>query len=115
MKKFIGLICFLASFSLFAAPSATIKVTSAEYGEAWPFTVTSGTVGYEPLQVGDRKLAILTFESGGKIYALNGIARSRIKQRGFLEIDAIWRDNPKIEGLKINISPIIQRGLALQK
>jgi hypothetical protein len=93
----------------------SVKVTSTEFGDKWPFTVNEGVISKEVLEVGGKKYAILTFITEGKVYALNGFAASRIKQRGYLEIEAIWKDNPKIKGAKINIWPIIERGLALEK
>ena len=100
--------------ALWAAPTATVKVTSAEFGKKWPFLVGEGVIGYEPLQMGTQKLAILTFESGGKTYALNGLAKARSKKRGYLDIVAIWKDDPEIPGVKVDISPITQRGLKLE-
>jgi hypothetical protein len=44
------------------------------------------------------------------VYAVNGIAR----QSGeCAEIDPIWVDDPDIPGAKMDIGPIIDRGLEL--
>jgi hypothetical protein len=42
------------------------------------------------------------------VYAVNGLA----KGQGFKDIEPIWADDPET-GLKKNIGPIIDRGLAL--
>lgn len=110
----IFILLFTASIA-FASPSATIKITKDEYGEKWPFTVSEGVIGYEALSVNGKTLAIITFTAEGKTYPLNGIARSRSKERGYHDIDSIWRDNPKIQGAKIDIFPIIDRGFTLEK
>ncbi|BET65587.1 hypothetical protein ASA1KI_05050 [Opitutales bacterium ASA1] len=62
---------------------------------------------------GRNDLQILTFTANGRVYALNGIASSHAKKRGFSAIEEIWKANPNVPGLRINISPIIDRGLAL--
>ena len=56
---------------------------------------------------------LVTFASGGNIYALNGRARGQAEGRGWKEIDLIWKDNPEMAGTKINIGPLIDLGLAL--
>lgn len=114
MKRIIALVYVIIISTLWAAPTATVKVTSAEFGKKWPFLVSGGVIGYEPLLVGRQKLALLTFESGGKTYALNGLAKGRSKERGYLDIVAIWKDDPEIPGVKMDISPITQRGLKLE-
>jgi len=98
-----------------AEPTLSVKVTETEYGDKWPFTVPEGIIYYEPVPYPNPKvkLAILTFKVGDKIYALNGLASSRIKQRGYLKIDEIWKPDPEIPGTKISVSPIIDRGLKL--
>jgi hypothetical protein len=59
------------------------------------------------------KLHVLTFTAGGKTYGLNGTARNLEKQRGYADIREIWKDDPVDSGAKINIGPIIEKGLSL--
>lgn len=47
----------------------------------------------------------------GKRYALNGIAEGHHPE--LPPIDQIWAPNPKVPELKINIGPLIDRGLEL--
>lgn len=79
-------------------------VRAADYGDAWPFTVESGTVRC----VKPRNEII--FSSEGKVYAVNGTAKSN---KDYADIAPIWKDNPQIEGTKISIGPIIDLGLSL--
>lgn len=82
------------------------KVTQAEYGDRWPFTVPEGTVRCS----GTAGAGAVTFEAGGRTYAVNGTART---QKTFPDIDPIWRDSPNGLGLKVSIGPIIDKGLSL--
>jgi hypothetical protein len=47
-------------------------------------------------------------QGGRRCNAVNGLA----KRQGFKDIEPIWADDPET-GLKKNIGPIIDRGLAL--
>lgn len=79
----------------------SITVTRADFGDEWPLTVEEGELACEADAV--------TFTTGGTTYGVNGLAIGR----GHPEIDPIWADDP--EGLvpKINIGPLLQRGLEL--
>lgn len=92
--------------------SAEVTITRAEYGDAWPFTVESGVL--RATQTGRTSrgtlLAEVTFTTGGRTYSVNGIAKGRHR---YEEIDAIWAADPRVDGLKKNIGPIIDRGLKL--
>lgn len=79
-------------------------VRAADYGDAWPFAVESGTVRC----VKPRNEII--FSSEGKVYAVNGTAKSN---KDYADITPIWKDDPKNEGLKINLTPILDLGLSL--
>ena len=108
-----------------------IKLSQSDYGEKWPLTVESGFVKCLPLGAG-----AVVFMSEGNTYAINGIAKGFAKQKGFKDIDKIWKYAPtyykaavedakltgktveeviKIKGglPKINISPVIEAGLKL--
>jgi len=52
----------------------------------------------------------VTVVANREMYALNGTATSAELRPPF---DLIWRDDPKAPGLKIDIGPMIERGLAL--
>jgi len=101
-------------------PSVSVPVSSTQVvlvsredagkpwsGENWPFTVPSGSVeligGYS-----------VVFHYEGKVYAINGTARTGMERKGYLDImgSSMWRDQPSGYG-KIDISPIINLGLSL--
>lgn len=92
-----------------AAPAATSEpstppgyVSRDLLGDAWPLTVDDGVLACRDQAV--------VFTSGGTVYAINGTA----KQRGdYADIAPIWADHPTIEGLKKDLSPLLERGLAL--
>jgi hypothetical protein len=71
----------------------------------WPFTVPEGA-----LMCTDLRLKHVTFTANGVTYAANGTARLAGM---FADITAIMRDNPAIPGTKVNMRPVVQRGLAL--
>ena len=104
----LGIVALLV-LSLYApppTPTASETIASAEYGDRWPLTVESGRVEC-------RGWASVVFHTGGKTYAVNGLALSLTD---YPDIREIWRDDPDDaygQGLKIDISPILDRGLAL--
>jgi hypothetical protein len=86
-----------------------VRITKAEYGDTWPFSVDEGILRCEGIE----GTGAVTFEAQGKTYALNGIAR---EQKAFLEVDPIWLPDPEAPAefnLKMNLGPIIDRGLQL--
>ena len=82
-------------------PKRTERVSRQQLGDEWPFTVDDGIIQAEAG-------VSVTFKARGDVYAVNGLA----KGQGFKDIEPIWADDPET-GLKKNIGPIIDRGLAL--
>lgn len=72
----------------------------------WPFTVDTATLLCTKGADGER----VTVVADREMYALNGTAKSAKLWPPF---DPIWLDNPNTPGLKVDIGPMIQRGLAL--
>ncbi|MFV8176751.1 DUF2511 domain-containing protein [Mycolicibacterium peregrinum] len=72
----------------------------------WPFTVDTATLFCTKAANGER----VTVVADGEMYALNGTAKSTNLWPPF---DPIWIDNPNIAGLKVDIGPMINRGIAL--
>jgi hypothetical protein len=81
-------------------------VSRATMGEAWPLTVESGTLRCEPP-------GAVVFTAGGVEYAVNGLALGQAAQKGWRDIEEIWADNPDPMLPKMDISPLINAGLAL--
>lgn len=94
----------LAALLLLAGCGTDTKVSSAEFGDAWPLTVSEGKLQCQT--DGPRKL--VTLDTGkGIYYALNGSAKSF----GFPDVKAIQKPGTTGAGLQ----PLIERGLALCK
>jgi hypothetical protein len=112
MKIFKLIVTFFLLLGASISYAGSAKITESEYGEKWPLSVQNGTLNCTPLGT----LAIVTFTANGVTYAVNGTAKARAKQNGWREINEIWRDNPNPQhGPKINIGPIVEKGLSLCK
>ncbi len=79
------------------------EVSAEEFGAEWPLTVPAGELRCEDG-------SSVTFTHDGTTYAVNGTARGTGR---WPDIDPIWAPDPGVEGLKVNIGPLIDRGLAL--
>lgn len=108
-RTFLALLFFTLPLT---TEAASTKVSRDEFKGDWPLTIDSGTLTCERF-LNFKSVKLVTLSSGGKTYALNGIASGQAKKRGFLDIYTIWRDHPKLPGLKVNIGPLIERALAL--
>lgn len=78
-------------------------------GDGWPLTIENGILACD----GSRGVGAVIFRTGGKVYAVNGIAKQRAERNGWQDIAPIWADNPSVAGLKKDIGPLIERGLML--
>ena len=57
------------------------------------------------------RLQVVTIDApSGKTYAANGTAKDNTD---YPALNPIWAGDPDVDGLKINIGPIIDAGLAL--
>jgi hypothetical protein len=84
------------------------RVSSKDYGDAWPFTVDSVDLlcfGPSP--------KVLARTSHGTVYALSGSARSQAKDRGWSDGQDITKPNPTMPSIKMDYSDIVQRAQAL--
>jgi hypothetical protein len=82
-----------------------------DYGAQWPLKVDYAVVSCESKTVMGRELLIVTMEDpDGNAYAVNGTAQDHTD---FPDIRPIWADDPDVDGLKIDIGPVIDAGLAL--
>lgn len=81
-------------------------ISETTFSEPWPFTVEDGTVRCFPGSA-------VVFVTGGEIHAVNGLARGRAENEGWLEVEPIWREDPDMPGTRINIGPVIDLGLSL--
>lgn len=96
-----------------AIGASNAPITAADFGAQWPFMFERGVLGCQPDSRAPNLLLITFTDPSGNTYAINGAASSRATKRGWLNVQAIWKENPGIPGTKISITPIIQRGSAL--
>lgn len=86
-------------------------LVSTYFGADWPLTVSYVVVGCEEKTIEGRLLQLVTLETpDGTAHAVNGSARDHTN---LPDITPIWAANPAVEGLNIDISPVIDAGLAL--
>ena len=90
--------------------SSTVSAATWTDGP-WPFTVEGGELTCIG-SVDDPGVFLVT--AGGEMFALNPAAILMADRVGAMaDLDPIWRDDPEILGVKVNVSPMILYGLAL--
>lgn len=87
------------------ALAASTPVSRETMKDEWPLTVSGGVLSCER--------GAVTFSANGITYAVNGTAMTHGKYLGWRDIREVWKDNPAIPGTKINIGPMIEKGLLL--
>ncbi len=78
-------------------------LVSTDFGDEWPLKVPYGVVTCEDG-------AVIFRAPDGTRYAVNGTAQTRTTLPDF---DSIWKANSDVKGLKMDIGPVIDRGLEL--
>jgi hypothetical protein len=111
----IGMLAALLTVSVPARASesrSSVVITKKQYGKRWPFTVPRGDLYCHGLGagIGDVMFRVPFPAAHAGVYGLNGLARQHLHLPG---INAIWRKDPQIPGARVNIGPIIERGLKL--
>ncbi|OII05316.1 hypothetical protein BIU96_06580 [Curtobacterium sp. MCBA15_008] len=88
-------------------------LVSTKFGDEWPLTVPYAVVHCRNITAGGMYLNVVTLDApDGTRYAVNGTAQDHTS---YPEINPIWAPNPDVDGLKIDISPVIDAGLKLCK
>ncbi|WP_235825351.1 DUF2511 domain-containing protein [Agromyces badenianii] len=86
-------------------------LVSTDFGDDWPLTVPYVVAHCGNITAGNMNLQVVTIDApDGTTYAANGTAKDHTE---YPSLDPIWADNPDVDGLKIDISPIIDAGLVL--
>lgn len=80
----------------------------------WPLTIDGGMLTCtNVLRAGGQPAVYLTTRNGD-MWPLNGVAKAHHSSFGAKpDITPIWRDNPDLPGTKVNIGPLVQKGLRL--
>lgn len=84
------------------------KVSKFEYGERWPFIVEN-----VDLLCHDGPPAALVRTEDGKLYALNGSARSKASENGWLDGRSLTKPNVSLPGTTMDYSEITARAMKL--
>ncbi|WP_311968572.1 DUF2511 domain-containing protein [Pseudomonas baltica] len=86
-----------------------VSISASEYGEQWPLTLANGSLSCQ-------SPSWVLFKSNDVTYAVNGSARSRMKQFNWHDISEVQRDVVANGAMwKATVTPLIDRGLALCK
>lgn len=85
-------------------PPHSRLLRQADFGGRWPLSVAQGIVEC-------RDGSAILFHAGGKVYPVNGVAKSWYGD--LPKIEEIWLDDSTMPGLKIGIGPILDAGLKL--
>ncbi|MCS3869330.1 hypothetical protein J3D55_002246 [Chryseobacterium ginsenosidimutans] len=109
MKNFcLFSVLFLILSCSAPAEKNTLKFTKQDYIGDWPFSINEIEVycsGYKE---------IYGRTSNGKIYALNGTAKGASNNDPSIsDVEEIWLDDPKFDGLKIPYVDFITQGLMI--
>jgi hypothetical protein len=91
------------------AKDQTDVIYEKNYGEKWAFTIDRAIIAC------DYQAAFLIDPTTHITYPLNGLAKTKIQASGKTagNINDIWKDNPHIPGVGIDISPFIDKALEL--
>ena len=95
---------FLTAIVSGCSYSTNMKISRDDLGDAWPFTVNSGVIAC------NHPSSAVVFFTNEKMYAVNGVAKG---QNRYADAREILRDHPSVAGSKIDIGPILDRGLKL--
>lgn len=86
-------------------------LVSTKFGDEWPLTVPYAVVRCRNITAGEMDLNVVTLDApDGTRYAVNGTAQAHTS---YPEIDSIWAPDPNVDGLKVNIAPVIDAGRQL--
>ena len=95
---------FLTAIVSGCSSSTNMKISRADLGDEWPFTVDSGVIAC------NHPSSAVVFFTNEKIYAVNGVAKG---EKRYADVREILRDHPSVAGSKVDIGPILDRGLKL--
>lgn len=87
-------------------PPATIA--KAQFGDKWIFKIDEGLLECR----GENSIGEIVLTSGGKTYAINGVAKQSGK---YAPTEEILLDNSKAAAMKNDLSPFINEGLKMCK
>ena len=113
MKRTL-LLLFLAVVISGCEPGSggTITIHRGQMGEEWPLTVERCFLSCDCVDLGflHCESAAVTIHVDGTTYSVNGVGRPGLRA---VDIDPIRRPDPQSPSSKVDLAPLIERGLAL--
>jgi hypothetical protein len=92
------------------ANGGSLPVACGNFGNAWPLTVERGYLRCEESAVdGLLEQAVVFTAPDGTEYGVNGTAQDE----GYPQIDPIWKNSGESFAPKVDIGPLIDKGLSL--
>lgn len=98
---------FWGIWSLFTPSAKAAHVTEADLGAAWPLKVSAVELVCE----GSPPAALAKVD--GKLYALNGSARTVAKEKGWLDGVTLAKPNSEIPEIPMDLTPLVERAQVL--
>lgn len=106
----LGGLIAAAAFGTAKPDPTSIIISQSTEGEAWPFTFTEGRLEcIHPASV------IITDTATNTTYSINGAADAQAASAGWADVRPVWRDTGISYAPKVDISSVIDKGLALCK
>ncbi|AHD17271.1 hypothetical protein C163_16595 [Pseudomonas sp. FGI182] len=110
LKEMVGTGLLLAAFALVGCSGQDEgkEVSAKDFGDDWPFTVSSVQLFCEP----NPPKAFMKAPDGS-FYALNASAKRFAQQRGWLEVKRVLKPSRWIEGVPADYLTISQQAIEL--
>lgn len=90
------------------AKPGIVLISEEDFGDRWPFTQPEMHLTCLP----GNAVVVMDVNSGA-MYPVNGVASGKAQQMGMGSLQDVWRNDPELEGLKVDMGIIINRGLTL--
>jgi Protein of unknown function (DUF2511) len=88
LKRFVGAASIMVALAGVVVRAADKRITRADYGERWPFTVEEGVLSCAALgRIGTTRVTAVYFRVGLTRYAVNGAAKGHADP----DVEAIWK------------------------
>jgi len=97
-------LCLTACILVVSGCSEGKAIDREGLGDEWPFVVDQGVV--DCVGTGE-----VVFRANGTTYALNGTARSQMRNKGYRDDLYILRRDPRYPELFMDTQPVIEIGL----
>lgn len=107
MKRALIPVAVFTCLSPMMAVANSTPVSRVAMQGQWPFSIDAGVLSC------DR--GAVTLKVGDVVYAINGTAKTLGIKLGWRDTRHIWKNNPAVPGTKMDMGPVINKGLLLCK